>query len=453
MATSIAHFSRRGTILHPQVLSEHFRIFGLLYDTAETAAREAFKALLQELLELYVTHLLGRGKRDPACRIDHTTISWRCSRCGSQTRRHFVRNGHYQRALGTHWGHVRGIRVPMLRCQRCGGYVSGSFPFLGKHQRLWDDLWRQALLDCALGLSLRQQIARQEAEGLWPASLQALNRRINAVAQHLLILREVQLPEVPPIVQLDGIYFPTVERTRQMKRDRSHRLRRRLRPRSRVALVALGLWPDGRHQVIGWTLADSESEEAWRDFLLALRARGLTPEAGFRLAIGDGASALKQAVDFVYYGQMPFQLCHFHKIQRIVHRDYLRDRAHRGDLLRDAGHVLAGSSLAEVYGRLQDFCQKWQEQEPQSVRCFLRNFSRCLTYLQLNGFDALQFARTTSHAERLMRELRRRIRQVGTLITDQGAAAVLALLIARVNARWAGRPWLDPLMKAVLEAA
>ncbi len=345
MATSIAHFSRRGVVLHPQVLSEHFRIFGLLYDTAEAAAREAFKALLQELLELYVSHLLGRGKRVPASRIDHTSISWRCGRCGSQARRHFVRNGHYQRALGTHWGHVRGISVPMLRCQRCGGYVSGSFPFLGKYQRLWDDLWQQALLDCSLGLSLRQQIARQEAEGLWPVSLQALNRRINCGAQRLLILREVQLAEVPPVVQFDGIYFPIVERTRQMKRDRCHRLRRRLRSRSRVALVALGLWPDGRHQVIGWTLADSESEEAWRDFLLALRARGLTPEAGFRLAIGDGVSALKQAVDFVYYGQMPFQLCHFHKIQRIVHRNYLRDRAHRGDLLRDAGHVLAGSSL------------------------------------------------------------------------------------------------------------
>jgi transposase-like protein len=205
--------------------------------------------------------------------------------------------------------------------------------------------------------------------------------------------------------------------------------------------------------VIGWTLAASESEESWRDFLLALHARGLTPEAGLRLAIGDGAAGLKNAVDFVYYGQMPFQLCHFHKIQRIVHRDYLVDRAHRGELLHDASHVLTGSSHSEVYARLQAFCQKWQEHEPKSVRCFLHNFARCLTYFQVEGFEALQFARTTSHAERLMRELRRRIRPVGTLITDHGAEAMLALLIVRLNAHWSEQPWLEPLMKTVLEAA
>jgi putative transposase len=451
--TSIAHFSPQRVVLHPQAIHDRFRIFGFLRTSAEEAAREAFKALLEELLDLYITWLLGRPKGAPPRRIDHTCVSWRCRRCGSQTRRHFQRNGHYRRAIVTRWGRVTGIQVPMVRCQRCGGYVAGVFPFLRKRARLWDDLLEQALLDCSLGLSLRQQIERQVAEGLCPVGLQALNRRVNDVRPTLLRMREVPFVDIPPIVQCDGLYLSVMERTRQMKRDACHRLRCRLRKRQRVALVALGLWPDGRHQVLGWALADSESEEAWRDFLLQQYARGLTPEAGLRLLIGDGARGLKNALDFVYYGQVPGQLCHFHKIRRIVYRDYLLERAHRGQLLQDAGQVLAGQTRTEVYSRLRVFCQKWQELEPLSVRCFLRDFNRCLAYLEVPGLEALPFARTTSHAERLMRELRRKVRHLGPLVTDVGADAALGLLFARLNGRWLDRPWLSPLVKAMLEAA
>lgn len=74
------------------------------------------------------------------------------------------------------------------------------------------------------------------------------------------------------------------------------------------------------------------------------------------------------------------------------------------------------------------------------MRCFLRNFSRCLTYLHVGGLDAVQFARTTSHIERTMRELRRKLSQVGTLITDAGAEATLALLFTHLDARWNDQP-------------
>jgi transposase-like protein len=440
-------------VLHRQAIHDRFRIFGFLRTSAEEAAREAFKALLQELLDLYITWLLGRPKGAPPSRIDHTCVSWRCRRCGSQTRRHFQRNGHYRRGMVTRWGRITGILVPMVRCRRCGGYVAGVFPFLRKHARLWDDLLEQALLDCSLGLSLRQQIERQEAEGLWPVGLQALNRRVNEVTPTLRRMREDPFADIPPIVQCDGLYLSVMERTRQVKRDALRRLRRRLRRRKRVALVALGLWPDGRHQVLSWALADSESEEAWRDLLLELHARGLTREAGLRLLIGDGARGLKSAFDFVYYGQVPCQLCHFHKIQRIAHRDHLLERVHRGQLLHDAGHVLAGQSRAEVYSRLGVFCQKWQERERFSVRCFLRDFNRCLAYLEVAGLEGVAFARTTSHAERLMRELRRKVRNLGPLVTDVGAEAALGLVFARMNGRWLDQPWMSPLMKATLGTA
>lgn len=451
MATSIAYLVKGRLVIDEQAIADRFRSFRLLYRSVEAAAREAFRAALQELLEYYVTLLLGRTRYERRCPQDRTTIRWHCNRCGSQHRAHFVRNGHYRRAIATTWGYVVAIKIPMIRCKRCGaGYVAVDFSFLAKYVRVWDDLLQQALLDCALGLSLRRQSERQAEIGQVPLSLRTINRQVNVLVQALPLL-ENPLPDVPPVVQLDGIYFTLVERTRQVKRDRRQRLRRRLRHRQCVALVAVGFWPDGRREILGWALATEEGSAEWQDFLLSLQHRGLTPANGLLLACGDGGLGLQEALQFVYYGQLPFQLCIFHKIQRITHRDYLRDRDNRGAISRDAGYVLAATEEREVYARLKAFRQKWEPLEPASVRCFLRNFSRCLTYLHVDGLDAVQFARTTSHIERTMRELRRKLSQVGTLMTDAGAKATLTLLCAHLNARWNDRPWLLSLTKAALE--
>jgi len=326
------------------------------------------------------------------------------------------------------------------------------YPFLRRYLRVWDDLMEQALLNCALGLSLRRQQESLVEQGAVYLGLYTLNRQVNMALQAWPALTQEQFTEVPELVQFDGIHFKVMERTRQPKRDARKRKRKRLRCRKKVALVALGLWLDGRRRLLGWMLADSEDEASWREFLLTLYYRGLTPENGFRLAIGDGAPGLKRALDFVYYGQMPFQLCIFHKIKRVVHSDNLLHTEHRDEILQDAADVLTVADRQVCYARLKVFRQKWEDREPHSVRSLLYNFARCLTYLQVEGLDPIQYARTTSHAERLMRELRKKLRQVGTLITEPGMNATLTLLFARLNGLWNNQPWLEPLMQVILEA-
>jgi putative transposase len=44
---------------------------------------------------------------------------------------------------------------------------------------------------------------------------------------------------------------------------------------SQAVLIAIGIDWDGRRQVLAVELANRESRSSWRDFLLALRARGL----------------------------------------------------------------------------------------------------------------------------------------------------------------------------------
>jgi hypothetical protein len=71
--------------------------------------------VLQEFLEQEVTIKLGRPKGSPR-RISSQArpIDWQCAHCGCTDANQFIRDGHYRRRLETGWGHLDGLRVPML---------------------------------------------------------------------------------------------------------------------------------------------------------------------------------------------------------------------------------------------------------------------------------------------------------------------------------------------------
>ena len=60
-----------------------------------------------------------------------------------------------------------------------------------------------------------------------------------------------------------------------------------------VVLIATGVNPDGRREVLGLRVATSETGTAWNTFFADLVARGLS---GVRLVTSDAHSGLVQAV-------------------------------------------------------------------------------------------------------------------------------------------------------------
>ena len=62
---------------------------------------------------------------------------------------------------------------------------------------------------------------------------------------------------------------------------------------SQALVVATGVSVDGTREVLGTAVGDSESYEFWREFLVSLRARGLS---GVHLVISDAHAGLKAAV-------------------------------------------------------------------------------------------------------------------------------------------------------------
>ena len=72
-----------------------------------------------------------------------------------------------------------------------------------------------------------------------------------------------------------------------------------MRGQEQVILAVMGVWPDGRHQILHYDLAENEGTEAWTALFADLIARGLDP-AQVQLVSSDGVQALPGVLATVF---------------------------------------------------------------------------------------------------------------------------------------------------------
>ena len=77
---------------------------------------------------------------------------------------------------------------------------------------------------------------------------------------------------------------------------------------SQAVVIATGISSDGRREVLGFDVGDSESGASWTGFLRSLKARGL---AGVQLVTSDAHTGLKAAIGVTLLGAA-WQRCRIH---------------------------------------------------------------------------------------------------------------------------------------------
>ena len=83
---------------------------------------------------------------------------------------------------------------------------------------------------------------------------------------------------------------------------------------SQAVLVAVAVDEDGRRQILAVEPANRESRSSWRDFLLALKQRGL---AGVEFVVSDDQPGLKQAIREVL-PEAAWQRCYVHFLRNAL---------------------------------------------------------------------------------------------------------------------------------------
>src|SRR5262249_13142034 len=111
--------------------------------------------------------------------------------------------------------------------------------------------------------------------------------------------------------------------TGQTWTDRSGHERQEMRGGERVVLAVMGVWEDGRHEILHYEASEAENTEAWSALLAALTRRGLDP-SGVRMVVSDGSSGLPTAIA-EQLPQAQQQRCTVHKIRGLERQFCYRD--------------------------------------------------------------------------------------------------------------------------------
>lgn len=104
--------------------------------------------------------------------------------------------------------------------------------------------------------------------------LRTLNERINQIEPLARCAHTIPITDVPPVIQLDGIWVTIQSQQETIKPDKRKRQRHLRSGKKRVVLVALGFWSDGRREVLDWQIARSEDHQEWEVLVQRLWEHG-----------------------------------------------------------------------------------------------------------------------------------------------------------------------------------
>ena len=177
----------------------------------------------------------------------------------------------------------------------------------------------------------------------------------------------------------------------------------------RPVLVALGLRPDGKKEIIDFRLAGAESALEWERFLSDLYRRGLTGE-GLDMICVDGGKGLLKALPIVL-PQIPVQRCWAHKIRNVL--DKVR-KADQPKLKRALHKIMHAANVPQARSAARRLADRFQDRYPAAVACLRDDLDELLTCWRYKTDEQRRAVRTTNAIERRFREVRRRTRPMGT---------------------------------------
>jgi transposase-like protein len=316
------------------------------------------------------------------------------------------RNGSYARHLLTELGDIE-LCVPRTRHYSSIGVVRA-------YARRARQLDRMILACFVLGLSTRKVAT---------ALLPVLGRRISAatVSQVAKTLDAAvaafhgrPLKDQYPVLMLDGVVLARKTGAGAIRRP---------------VLVALGLRPDGKKEIIDWRLATAESATQWEQFLNDLYRRGLTGQALEMIGV-DGGSGLLAALPIVYPG-IAIQRCWAHKIRNVLNKV---PKADQPAVKAGLHAIMNAKTLPQARSAARRFANRWKATLPEAVRCLQNDLDDLLTCWRYNTLDQRKRVRTTNAIERRFREVRRRTRPMGVFQDRTSMDRILFAVFTHENA-------------------
>lgn len=315
------------------------------------------------------------------------------------------RNGYSSKKIKSNLGSFD-VKIPRDR--------NGDFEpkILKKNQAFDPCLEKQILGMYSRGMSVRDiQSQLQENFGaeISPAY-------VSKVTDHILEgvyeWQERPLESVYPVVFLDAIHF---------------KIRHEGKVKSRASYTCLGIDLEGKVDVLGMWIAESEGSHFWQTVLVDLKERGVED---ILIACVDGLKGFPEAIEAVF-PKTEIQLCIVHQIRTALR--YTATKHHK-ELVKDMKTIYRASSMENAEIQLKKFEDKWSSRSSQAVLSWKNNWTSLSTFFNFPA-EVRKMIYTTNSVESLHRQFRKVTKAKGSFPTDDSVKKMLFLAIKGLKDR------------------
>lgn len=343
--------------------------------------------VLEQLMEFEVTNRIGADKHERA------------------EGRATYRNGYRERPLHTRLGTLD-LRVPKLRQ---GTY----FPAFLEPRRLTEQALTAVIQEAWIGgMSTRKVDDLVQALGMTGISKSQVSALCRDIDERVDSFLNRPLEGEWPYLWLDATYL---------------KVRQCGRVVSIAAIIACGVNQDGRREILGLGLGESEAQVFWVEFLRSLRQRGLS---GVQLVISDAHEGLKAAIAQVFSAS--WQRCRVHFMRNLLATVPKAHQAMVGTLVRQVFVQPDVASAQEAWRRVAD---ELRTRFPKAAALMDQAEADVLAHLHFPLAHRVKL-HSTNTLERLNKEVKRRANVVGIFPNVASIRRLIGAVLMEQNEEW-----------------
>lgn len=206
------------------------------------------------------------------------------------------------------------------------------------------------------------------------------------------------------------------------------RVRQEGRVRMQSVLIATGINQEGRREILGVQVGDSESEDTWDRFFGRLKERGLT---GVDLVVSDDHKGLVKAIQTNFQGAT-WQRCQAHFIRNLMDAcpKALQKEMHgKLRMVFDAPDEVTCRRLKN------EVVAEYEKTAPRVVERLETGFEDAIAVMALPE-PCRRRLRTTNGVERLNEEVRRRERVIRIFPNVDSALRLIGAVLVEKDEEW-----------------
>ena len=216
-----------------------------------------------------------------------------------------------------------------------------------------------------------------------------------------------------PFVWLDAIHY---------------KVRAEGRYQSRAVYTVLGLNIEGKKEVLGLYLSESEGANFWLGVLTDIQNRGVVD---ILIASVDGLTGFPEAIQTIF-PQTEVQLCIVHQIRNSLR--YVGSKHHKAFLV-DLKRVYKALNKEAAESALDDLEEVWGSKYPIVIQSWRRKWDNLSVYFRYPE-DIRRVIYTTNSIEAVHRQFRKLTKTKGGFPNDNSLLKLLYLGIQNASKKW-----------------